>query len=158
MSDPGSPERKRRRTPGRLPVRRASLALVATVGFVQVGSTAVAAHGTDSGGWYLVGLPWVLALVAGAGLVAGVLAATGEPSLGVRVEPATVGRAVGAVLLVLGGVAALSALTRRRAVGLAGVAAGAVGGGVVVRYGGCGVCADATVGAVALHRLVEGLR
>jgi hypothetical protein len=157
MSDPGSPERKRRKTPGRLPFCRASFALVATVGFLQVGSTAVAAHGTGSGGWYLIGLPWVLSLVVGAGLVAGVFAATGGSSLGVSVEPATVGRAVGAVLLVLGGVTALSALTRRPAVGLAGVATGAVGGGVVVRYGGCGVCADATVGAIVLHRLVEGL-
>jgi hypothetical protein len=115
-----------------------------------------AAHGVaraDDG----IALVPVLAAVTALGVATGVLVASGRGPLSDRLPTGALGRTVGPLLVGLGVVAVVSALARDPLVGVAGIAAGSTAGAFVALRGGCSACADAAVGAVAVHRLVEGL-
>ncbi len=121
-------------------------------------STPAAAHGaggtaTGTG----LAFPLVVAAVVGTSLLGGggVLLAYGRFD---RAEGATHRAVVPLLVLALGGAAAALAVTRAAAVTLAGTALGIgivyVGRDAAVTA--CGGCADATLGAVTLHRSLEG--
>jgi len=139
----------RRRRSGRQSV-------VATVAVVLV-SRPVAAHGSSATVGRGVGLPLVLAVVTGLGVAAGVVTAFRGSESATRTGSMSVGRTVGPLLVGLGAVAAGPVALEHPVTGVVGAALGLVAGAVVAAIGGCGRCGDATVGAVALHRLVEGL-
>jgi hypothetical protein len=122
-------------------------------------STPVAAHetGISHVGGRTVDLPVVLAVVTTAGTLGGLLAVYTRDGSGGRRVTRSLERAVGPLLAGLGIVAAASVVTREPAVGLGGVAVGVALGVPVATLGGCGVCADTTIGAVAVHRFVEGV-
>jgi hypothetical protein len=135
--------------------RTAAWTLTALAG-LSAGVAPVAAHGAgrtrDAAGVD----PWlVVAAVTAVGLVAGVVA-TGRRirlSNGTRRYDAV----IGGLLAVVGVTAVLSVGFRQPSVGVVGLVVGGVAGVLIATWGGCGLCADVTAGAVALHRFVEGV-
>ncbi len=121
------------------------------------GVAPAAAHGTGGTGGGGIGLPSVLAVVVLLGVLAGVLAAVGRGRSSTTVLSRLVGRAVGPLLAGIGGTAAVSAILQQPTTGVGGAAIGLTAGVLVATRGGCGLCADVTVGAIAVHRLVEGI-
>ena len=121
------------------------------------GWSAVAAGHTgapvDSG----LGLPGVITLVVGTGTLGGAIAAGGYRSAGGLRSSHRISAVVGPLLVVLGVLAAAASLNRHAAVAVGGILLGLVGGGILVRRGDEQTCADATVGTIVLHRLVEGV-
>lgn len=116
-----------------------------------------AAHGTGGIDGDGIGLPLVLAVVVLLGVLAGVLAAVGRGHSSTTVLSRLVGRAVGPLLAGIGGTAVLSVAFQQPTTGVGGAAVGLTAGVLVATRGGCGLCADVTVGAIAVHRLVEGI-
>lgn len=104
-----------------------------------------------------VGLRIVLPVIVGLGLSAGALVALGCARLADVRRARLLGRAVGPLLIGLGGVAVVAALLQRPVAAVGSGSVGLLAGGAVVARGGCGVCADVTTGAIAVHRFVEGL-
>ena len=132
---------------------------VATVGLAGLSGTAVA-HGLHGAG----GAPVAFAVVIGLPIVAGL----GGGAIGVRLlgreRAGATGRRVGLLLglslAVLGVTFAISALASSRSLGVAGGAAGAVSALVVARGDHSatrGCHADLALGAVSVHRVLEGL-
>jgi len=116
-------------------------------------STPAAAHGVGTAAAGL-GFPLVVAASVGASLFGGglVLAVAGRWNVPVR-------RLVHPLLVVLGGLSVVLALDRVPASAFLGVTAG-VGLAAVARrrtLTDCGSCADAALGAVTLHRGLEGV-
>ena len=116
-------------------------------------STPVAAHGVGTAAAGL-DFPLVVAASVGASLFGGVLvlAVAGRWNVPVR-------RLVHPLLVVLGGLSVALALDRVPASAVLGVTAG-VGLAAVARrrtFTDCGSCADAALGAVTLHRGLEGV-
>ncbi|WP_248897199.1 hypothetical protein [Haloplanus halobius] len=117
-------------------------------------ATPTIAHGTESAVASGLVFPAVVAASVGASLIGGgfVLAVTGRFRM-------SLDGAVPLLLVGLGGLSVAFALDEAMAVAAVGVVAGI---GIVVfgRDGGlsdCGVCADAALGAVTLHRALEGI-
>jgi hypothetical protein len=134
--------------------RRPAVAVLGAAALLQVATDRVAAHPGVDGGAAEVGVPLVVVLVAGTSVLAGVLAADGRAA---RFGPALsrwVARLSGPLLVAVGLLAAAGALASRPLAAGAGLALGATGGLLVLAsaHG-----ATATVGAVALHRLLEGV-
>lgn len=124
-------------------------AAIAAIG-IAVCTRSVAAHGSATAGDGIVPLPGALAVVTLLGVSAGVVAAiTRDPG-----GPHLVGRAVGPLLVGIGGWAAVSVAISRPMLGLGGTLIGIFGGVVFARRGHCG---DVATGAIAVHRFVEGV-
>lgn len=144
------------RVPSRRRCRRAAATTLAALAGLSLGVVPVAAHGAERTRDAAGVDPWlVVAAVTAIGLVAGGVA-TGrrtESSDGTRRYDA----AIGVLLVAVGVTAVLSVGLRQPWVGVAGTVVGGVAGVLTATWGGCGLCADVTAGAVALHRFVEGV-
>ncbi|RXK48599.1 hypothetical protein [Halorientalis pallida] len=120
-----------------------------------LGVAPVAAHGADPTRDAAGIDPWpAVAAVTAVGLLAGVVAAgrrNRAPDGTRRLDVA-----IGALLVAVGVTAVLSVGLRQPSVGAVGIVVGGAAGVLVATWGGCGLCADVTAGAVALHRFVEG--
>lgn len=141
-------------TPG-CRLRRGLVRGAVTLFCIQFGTPPVAAHGGTRAGVGGVDLPVVLAVVTAVGVVTGVVAtALSGPN---AVGSDLLRRAVGPLLVIIGCWAVVGSALQRPAVTAGGVTLGLVAGLVVAARGGCKQCADLTVGAIAIHRFVEGL-
>jgi hypothetical protein len=135
-------------TPGLGPL---VVCLVAALG---TGTPLVKAHETAGSGGAGVGLASTVTTVTVVGLIAGVAAAGGRVRL--RCVREIIGWTVGPLLVVLGSAALLSAFRGSQAAGLTGLLVGGIAVGVVARRDGH-ARGEAAVGAVGVHRLVEGV-
>ena len=138
-----------------LPFRRRVATPVAVASALAALTAPAAAHGTTHVGEQGLGLPVVFAVVTATGTVAGLIAVGLRRRL--KQVSGGVARTAGIVLIAVGATAVITAGLQRPPVGVAGVVLGVAVGAIVAMRGDCGLCADATVGAVAIHRLVEGL-
>lgn len=130
-----------------------------TAGLVGLSGT-VAAHGPRGHGGEPVAFAVVVGLPVVAGLGGGAIALWRLRANRTTPSGHRVGLVLGVTLAVLGVTFAASAVTTSRSLGLAGGAVGAISALWAVRgsgasHGGCH--ADLALGAVSIHRLVEGL-
>jgi len=128
--------------------------VTATALGVPLLSTPAAAHGVTAAATGL-GFPLVVAGVVGTSLVGGGLVLLASD----RLPWSTDWAVLPLLVFALGGAALALAVTRATAVTVAGAA---VGVGIVylardATVTDCGTCADATLGAVTLHRGLEGV-
>lgn len=137
--------------------RRVAHTVSAIAGTLALGSTPVAAHDYPVGTTGpLVSVTAVVLFALVLSLVGGIGVARGRTFHGVRLPP----RVLGVVLVVLGGVAVVSGVSDSLPLAAAGIAAGIVVAAWVTHSRGhapAAGCADATLGAVLLHRGVEGI-
>lgn len=120
--------------------------------------TPVAGHGGSAMGTLGVALDPAVAVVAvtSVGLVAGLLAAGGRtPTTGGRLG--AIDRAVGPLLVGLGGLALLVGLSHGVARAAGGLLLGGVAGVAVTKWGTCGYRTGVAVGAIGVHRSIEGV-
>lgn len=130
--------------------------LVVVTGF-WFGSIPVAAHVPDSTGEPGFDLALVLTVVTAVGTSAGLLAASSRARLSDHIVSHLLDRAIGTILVGLGLLAGVSTVLQQPAIGVGGILVGAAAGIAVAVLGSCGVCADVTVGAIATHRVIEGV-
>lgn len=130
-----------------------------TAGVVGLSGTATA-HGPQSHGGEPVAFAVVVGLPIVAGLGGGVLAIRGLRMVRMAPSGRRLGVVLGVTFAVLGATFAVSAVTTSRQIGLVGGTVGAVGALWVSRSDepqNRGCHADLTLGAVSVHRLLEGL-
>lgn len=139
------------------PGGRAAVPLVPLVAVLAASGTA-SAHGVGSEG-NAVGLTLVVGLAVGAGLVAGLVAVTRD---GGGIGRTRLTALVGPTLVALGALAVATVAGRGPLVAGGCLLAGAALGWVLVRrvadgHASHGSCANTALGAVTVHRAVEGL-
>lgn len=116
-----------------------------------------AAHGAPPTAGQGVGLSTAVGAVAVFGLLGGGLAIWAQGSTPAEGVTRLVVRAVGPLLVAIGISAVVSVLASRPSIGLGGGSVGLLAGAVLAFGGDRGTCRDVTVGAIALHRFVEGV-
>jgi hypothetical protein len=114
----------------------------------------VRAHGAGGGGSVGHGLHLVTGVSVGLSLLGGAALVAGSRRWYRSVQTDL----VCVLLLALGGIATVLAATERPAVAVGGAVGGVAAVSVARGYSltDCGTCADAALGAVVLHRFVEG--
>ena len=144
---------------GGRPRLRASLTvgLIVVVLAIGMGSSVARAHGRTAGGGPPLDLGLIVLAVVTTGMVGGVIAAGGFVAPGRLDLHRRISRSIGPLLVILGSLAAVSAMTQRPVLAGGGIVIGVAGAGLLVERSDCQRCSDATVGAVLVHRLIEGV-
>ena len=143
-------------TPNRSTFVCRALEAVGLVSLLLLARPAVA-HGLVPTGVNGVDTPLVLAVVVALGVLSGVAAiVVGKHASTERC--ARVGsRVLGPLLVMIGGLAALSATARRPALAVGGIAAGGAAAVLLVAWAGHDTRTGVMAGAIALHRFLEGV-
>ena len=128
-----------------------------SLGGVYVSVIPVTGHGvertTTSGINIIVGVVFVSLL----SLLAGFVAMFISSHIKGVIRDWSVNWVVGILLVTVGAMAGRSAVADQLTTGVGGVFVGVGIGIVAISYGSCGLCAEVTIGAIAIHRAVEGL-
>ena len=120
-------------------------------------SSVARAHSGSSGGGPPLDLAVVITVIVGSGVIGGVLA-TGSSNTRSRFDPlGHLSPFIGPLLVILGFLAAASAVAQRPSIAVPGLLVGVAGAGIVAVRSDRRTCADATVGAIVVHRLLEGI-
>ena len=112
-----------------------------------------AEHTGTSGTNVIVGVVFVTLL----SILAGVAAISTKNSLQFLTRFSITNWIVGVLLVTIGATAGRSVMIDQHMTGVIGIAVGAGIGVVTALRGSCGLCAEVTVGAIAVHRVAEGL-
>jgi len=130
--------------------------VVAVVG-LRFTTTPAVAHGTAHTSGQGIDLPVVIAIVSMLGVSAGLLAVIGRDRFQTPIGAARISRIVGLLFVGIGTAAVGSVFQQQPTTAVGGLTVGIGAGVVVTARGGCVLCATVGVGAIATHRLVEGI-
>jgi hypothetical protein len=117
----------------------------------------VAAHGTEHTGTSGVDLITGVVFISSISALAGLTIVFTNYRSKILLQDSIGNSLVGALLIIIGAMAARSVIGDQRITGVAGIIVGIGIGIVTIWKGSCRLCAEVTVGVIAVHKIAEGL-